>query len=77
MSCPVVSVNRALCVLAVAWVMMPVGRGTPEQTPRPKEPRALQMAYQSQRAGRSVARREESEESAQENRRNARVTNGR
>ncbi len=49
MSCPVASVNRALCVLAAAWMLIPVGRPAAEVKAGREEPVALQQAYESAR----------------------------
>ena len=46
MSCAVVSVNRALCVLAVVWMVMPVGPGTTDTKTGTASASALELAAQ-------------------------------
>jgi hypothetical protein len=49
MSCAVVSVNRALGVLAVVWMLMPVGQETTDTKTEPAAPSSLQLARQASR----------------------------
>jgi hypothetical protein len=49
MSCAVVSVNRALGVLAVVWMLMPVGQATTDTKTEPVAPSSLQLAAHASR----------------------------
>lgn len=49
MSCAAVSVNRALGVLAVVWMLMPVGKGTMDTKTEATASSSFQVATQASR----------------------------